>query len=400
MQPNLPVALPTSITATPLIGKLQLGPADFGGELAKLLAAIAPAATTVAPKTNATPATAQSPTMAPAQAPPASVQQSAPDLLATETPLPIAALSLTQGSEPASSVAQPQTNTAGVRSRTSPAARREPAKSAASVLPTTAPVIVDQSSTVMPIVVPPAVDVPAQAASPPVHEDTGGPHKPIAVSKPEPPQPTAALPSDPRPAVGEAAPANVDAPAAIPAAVTALAQNQSAAITLAPPISPTDPTSAPSTPVTPTTTPVATAAPPPSPAAQIAPALISMTHAPDGTQRLTMKLEPPDLGQVQIRIDRPTTDTPAHVAITVEKAETLTLLLRDQPQLQRALDQAGVPAEGRSVTFHVATPAPAARTDTATAPQPTGSMASMGWRPVAWRIASGRAVHAAECGRH
>ena len=82
-----------------------------------------------------------------------------------------------------------------------------------------------------------------------------------------------------------------------------------------------------------------------------------------------MRLDPPELGRVQVRIDRPT-DAPARVEITVEKAETLTLLLRDQPQLQRALDQAGVPAEGRSVTFHIASPEPAPRSEPAPAPAP------------------------------
>jgi len=103
-----------------------------------------------------------------------------------------------------------------------------------------------------------------------------------------------------------------------------------------------------------------------------------MSHSPDGAQRLTMKLEPPELGQVQIRIDRPADNAPAHVAITVERPETLQLLLRDQPQLQRALDLAGVPAEGRSISFHVATPEPAARTETAVAPTPAGSSSAMG----------------------
>ena len=94
-----------------------------------------------------------------------------------------------------------------------------------------------------------------------------------------------------------------------------------------------------------------------------------MGHMSDGTQRVTMRLDPPELGRVQVRIDRPT-DAPARVEITVEKAETLTLLLRDQTQLQRALDQAGVPAEGRSVTFHVASPEPAPRSEPAPAPAP------------------------------
>ena len=99
---------------------------------------------------------------------------------------------------------------------------------------------------------------------------------------------------------------------------------------------------------------------PASPAAQLAPVLVSLRHMADGTQRLTMRLDPPELGHVQVRIDR-SPDASARVEITVEKAETLTLLLRDQPQLQHALDQAGVPAEGRSVTFHVASPEPAPR---------------------------------------
>ena len=103
-------------------------------------------------------------------------------------------------------------------------------------------------------------------------------------------------------------------------------------------------------------------------AAQLAPALVQMGHAPDGAQRLTVRLDPPELGQVQVRIDRPSEAAP-RVEITVEKPETLTLLLRDQPQLQHALDLAGVPAEGRSITFHIASPEPALRnSEPATAP--------------------------------
>jgi len=62
---------------------------------------------------------------------------------------------------------------------------------------------------------------------------------------------------------------------------------------------------------------------------QIAPALVAMGHAPDGAQRLT----PQGLGQARVRIDRPP-DAAARVDITVEKTEALTLLPRDQPQLQ------------------------------------------------------------------
>jgi hypothetical protein len=95
------------------------------------------------------------------------------------------------------------------------------------------------------------------------------------------------------------------------------------------------------------------------PTQQVAAAVVSLAGAPGGGQRMTLRLEPAELGQVQIRIDRPT-DAPAQVEITVQRPETLTLLLRDQPQLQRALDQAGVPADGRGVTLHITAPESAA----------------------------------------
>jgi flagellar hook-length control protein FliK len=97
------------------------------------------------------------------------------------------------------------------------------------------------------------------------------------------------------------------------------------------------------------------------PAQQVSAALVSLAHAPDGGQRMTLRLEPAELGLVEIRINRPA-DAPAQVDITVQRLETMTLLLRDQPQLQRALDQAGVPADGRTLTLHVAAPETAAST--------------------------------------
>jgi hypothetical protein len=88
----------------------------------------------------------------------------------------------------------------------------------------------------------------------------------------------------------------------------------------------------------------------PSPTAQVTPALASIAQASDGSSRLTLRLDPAELGHVEIRIERPH-DAPARVEITADRPETLALLQRDQPQLQRALDQAGVPAD-RSLTFH------------------------------------------------
>jgi flagellar hook-length control protein FliK len=89
-----------------------------------------------------------------------------------------------------------------------------------------------------------------------------------------------------------------------------------------------------------------------SPVGQVAPALLTLATSATGTQRLTLRLEPAGLGTVQVRIDRPA-DAPAHVDIGVSRPETLTLMLRDQTQLQHTLDQAGVPAEGRTISFHL-----------------------------------------------
>jgi flagellar hook-length control protein FliK len=99
-------------------------------------------------------------------------------------------------------------------------------------------------------------------------------------------------------------------------------------------------------------TPEMTAAAHASPASQMAPALLNLTTSSTGTQRMTLRLEPEELGTVQVRIDRPA-DAPAHVDISVSRPETLTLMLRDQTQLQHTLDQAGVPAEGRTISVHL-----------------------------------------------
>ena len=92
------------------------------------------------------------------------------------------------------------------------------------------------------------------------------------------------------------------------------------------------------------------------PVAQIAPALLTLVKTGEGTQQMTVRLHPADLGMVQVRIERGPSGS-AKVEITVEKADTLQALLRDQPQLHRTLDDAGIPSAGRSVTFHVAQPA-------------------------------------------
>jgi hypothetical protein len=97
----------------------------------------------------------------------------------------------------------------------------------------------------------------------------------------------------------------------------------------------------------------------PAPAAQVAPALLSMARSPDGGQQMTLRLHPAELGMVQVDIDRGSAGGAA-VRISVEKPDTMQALLRDQPQLHKALDDAGVPSTGRTVTFTLAPDAPLA----------------------------------------
>lgn len=116
------------------------------------------------------------------------------------------------------------------------------------------------------------------------------------------------------------------------------------------------------TPVATTTVspPVATAHPTgvAAPVAQIAPALLALAKTADGNQQMTVRLQPDELGMVQIRIERAPSGA-TQVEITAEKSDTLQALQRDQPQLHHMLDVAGIPSAGRTVTFHAAQPAQA-----------------------------------------
>lgn len=89
------------------------------------------------------------------------------------------------------------------------------------------------------------------------------------------------------------------------------------------------------------------APPPGAPARQVLPAVVAV--AIGGGGRITVMLEPGELGRVEISIER-STDAP-QVVILAERPETLALLQRDQRELDRALTQAGLQAEGRTLSF-------------------------------------------------
>jgi flagellar hook-length control protein FliK len=89
----------------------------------------------------------------------------------------------------------------------------------------------------------------------------------------------------------------------------------------------------------------------PTAAEQLAPALLTLAKAADGSQQMTVRLHPADLGMVQVRIASAVSGA-TQIEITAQHPATLQALQRDQPQLHRTLDQAGIPAGGRTVTFH------------------------------------------------
>ena len=119
---------------------------------------------------------------------------------------------------------------------------------------------------------------------------------------------------------------------------------------MAPPTLQTQPTPGPAAP--PSTVPQA---PDRSPAGQVAPVMVSLASSGTGTHRLVLHLEPPELGRLEISLAR-APETGARVEITAERPSTLALLRQDEPALHRALTEAGVPTDGRSLTMQLGQP--------------------------------------------
>jgi flagellar hook-length control protein FliK len=70
-----------------------------------------------------------------------------------------------------------------------------------------------------------------------------------------------------------------------------------------------------------------------------------VSRAEQGLKRFDIRLDPPDLGRIDVRLD---VDHDGRVTsrLIVERADTLDLLRRDAPQLERALQQAGLKTDG------------------------------------------------------
>ena len=114
-----------------------------------------------------------------------------------------------------------------------------------------------------------------------------------------------------------------------------------------------------------------TPATPARPAEQLVPVLVSIANRPGDIQHMTLQLQPDALGHLLIQIDR-APNTPMQIRIAAERPETLVLLQRDTPQLQHALDQAGIPRDTMALSFHTSqaiAPAPSASDTDQASPQ-------------------------------
>ena len=94
-------------------------------------------------------------------------------------------------------------------------------------------------------------------------------------------------------------------------------------------------------------------------AEQVTPALLTLARTAGGSQQITVRLQPGELGMVQVRIARAVSGT-TQIDVTAENPTTLLALQRDQLQLHRTLDAAGIPATGRTIAFHIVPAAQAA----------------------------------------
>jgi flagellar hook-length control protein FliK len=70
----------------------------------------------------------------------------------------------------------------------------------------------------------------------------------------------------------------------------------------------------------------------------------------DGNSRFQMRLDPPELGKIDVRVDIDRTGQ-VTARLTVEKAETLDLMQRDQRGLEKALQQAGLDGSKTNLEF-------------------------------------------------
>jgi flagellar hook-length control protein FliK len=110
---------------------------------------------------------------------------------------------------------------------------------------------------------------------------------------------------------------------------------------------------APTAPSAATASPAVTTAQTAAPAAAVPIAGLAVeiaAHAQIGKNRFEIRLDPPELGRINVRLD---VDHDGHVTshLLVDRAETLDLLRRDAPNLERAFQQAGLKTSDNGLQF-------------------------------------------------
>lgn len=91
----------------------------------------------------------------------------------------------------------------------------------------------------------------------------------------------------------------------------------------------------------------------PHPATSMVAAQISKSAMKGEAGKITLQLDPPELGRVEVRLEfGPEKSVKAHMV--VEKPETLLLLQRDASALERALQNAGLQTDGGSLNYEMA----------------------------------------------
>lgn len=83
---------------------------------------------------------------------------------------------------------------------------------------------------------------------------------------------------------------------------------------------------------------------------QVAFEMVRQVH--QGTSRFTIRLDPPELGRVDVKMHVDNTGT-VNARLTVDRAETLDLFQRDRHQLERALSQAGLDTSKTNLEFNL-----------------------------------------------
>ena len=73
-------------------------------------------------------------------------------------------------------------------------------------------------------------------------------------------------------------------------------------------------------------------------------------QAKNGAKRFDIRLDPPELGRIEVRLDV-SREGQVMTHLVVERAETLDLLLRDAKQLERALQDAGLDTSDKGMKF-------------------------------------------------